>query len=198
MMELFDRSLANPPPLHLSGSKVWLRPPQIDDWAEWATLRSESRDFLEPWEPTWPADCLTKSAWQRRLRRQYEDWRRDAGYAILVFRNSDMAMVGGLSLTNVRRGVTQTGTLGYWCGKKFAHQGYISEAVMLLREHAFGALALHRIEAGCLPRNIASRNLLTKCGFREEGYAQGYLRINGKWEDHVLFGLTRDDEALRP
>lgn len=197
MIELFDRSLANPPPLMLSGQKVWLRPPQMEDWESWAALRGSSRAFLEPWEPSWPVDCLTRGAFQRRLKRHYEEWRHDIGYSLLILRCGDNTLVGGLSLTNVRRGVTQTGTLGYWCGQPHTRQGYTGEAVQLLLEHAFGALALHRIEAGCLPVNIPSKKLLVRAGFREEGYARGYLRINGKWEDHVLFGLTREEWGSR-
>jgi ribosomal-protein-alanine N-acetyltransferase len=181
------------PPLQLSGKSVWLRPPQAEDWQAWAELRAVSREFLVPWEPSWPADCLTKGAWQRRLKRQFEEWRHDLGYALFFFRNTDNALMGGLSLTNVRRGVAQTGTLGYWIGQPYARQGYTSDAVRTLCEHAFGTLALHRIEAGCLPANLASRKLLQKVGFREEGYARSYLRINGKWEDHVLFGLVREE-----
>jgi [ribosomal protein S5]-alanine N-acetyltransferase len=183
------------PPLQLSGRQVWLRPPQAEDWQAWAELRAASRDFLVPWEPSWPADCLTKGAWQRRLKRQFEEWRHDLGYSLLFFRSSDNTLLGGLSLTNVRRGVAQTGTLGYWIGQPFARHGYTTDAVRALCQHAFGPLALHRIEAGCLPGNFASRKLLEKVGFKEEGYARSYLRINGKWEDHVLFGLLREEYA---
>jgi len=193
MINLFENSFNQPPPLQLSGQRTWLRPPQMDDWQSWAQLRGESREFLQKWEPTWPVDCLTKASWQRRLKRQYEEWRHDMAYNLLAFRVGDNALVGGLSLTNVRRGVTQTATLGYWCGQPFARQGHMSEAVKLLLNHCFGPLALHRVEAGCLPHNIASRSLLQKVNMREEGYARGYLRINGKWEDHVLFGMTREE-----
>lgn len=197
MISLFDNGYNQPPPLQLSGEKTWLRPPHMDDWQQWAELRAQSRDFLQKWEPTWPADCLTKGSWQRRLKRQYEEWRHDMAYNLLAFRAGDNVLVGGLSLTNVRRGVTQTATLGYWCGQPFAHQGHTSEAVRLLLDHAFGALALHRIEAGCLPDNLPSRGLLQKVGLREEGYARGYLRINGEWADHVLFGVTKEEWVKR-
>lgn len=193
MINLFENSFNPPPPLQISGKKTWLRAPHHDDWQQWAELRGTSREFLQKWEPTWPVDCLTKGAWQRRLKRQYDEWRHDIAYNLLAFRVGDNALVGGLSLTNVRRGVTQTATLGYWCGQPFARQGHMSEAVKLLLDHSFGALALHRVDAGCLPANVPSRGLLQKVGMREEGYARGYLRINGNWEDHVLFGITREE-----
>ena len=184
------------PHLQLSGRRVWLRPPEMDDWAQWAALREASRDFLVPWEPSWPIDSLTRSAWQRRLRRQYEEWHHDLGYSLLIFSAADHALLGGISLSNVRRGVSRTAAMGYWIGQPHARKGYTSEAAALLLTYAFETLSLHRIEAGCVPGNMASRSLLKKLQFREEGYARDYLRINGKWEDHVLFGMLSDEWQL--
>ncbi len=192
MMDIFS-NLPEIPQIQLSGSAVWLRPPEMDDWPVWADLRDRSRNFLIPWEPAWPVDSLTRSAWQRRLRRQYEEWRHDLGYSMLIFRASDHALVGGLNLSNVRRGVSQMASLGYWIGEPYARKGYMTEAVSLMLTHAFDTLSLHRIEAGCLPTNLPSRTLLKKLQFREEGYARNYLRINGNWEDHVLFGMLREE-----
>ena len=101
--------------------------------------------------------------------------------------------MGGIGLTNVRRGVAETGSLGYWMGERYAGRGYMKEALRLMLSFAFDRLHLHRIEAACLPNNDASRHLLTHCGFREEGYARKYLCIDGKWQDHVLFGLLREE-----
>src|SRR3981189_170591 len=98
----------------ITGEGVVLRAPQMSDYAEWAALRETSRDFLTPWEPTWPVDDLTRSAFRRRIRRYSEDLRTDQGYAFLILRRSDDALVGGLTLANIRRGVAQAGSLGYW------------------------------------------------------------------------------------
>ena len=95
--------------------------------------------------------------------------------------------MGALTLSNVRRGVAQTATLGYWMGKPFARQGYMTGAVKLMLDVAFRHLWLHRIEAACLPSNQASIGLLGKCGFAPEGLARGYLKIAGEWRDHLLF-----------
>src|SRR5262249_45975016 len=89
----------------VQGDNVLLRAPQMADFAEWAALREKSRDFLVPWEPTWPEDDLTRSAFRRRLRRYNEDMRGDLTYPFLLFRKSDNVMLGGLTLTNIRRGV---------------------------------------------------------------------------------------------
>jgi ribosomal-protein-alanine N-acetyltransferase len=177
----------------VAGHGVLLRAPLMSDHAEWAELREDSRDFLVPWEPIWPADDLTRTAFRRRLKRYAEDQRADLAYAFLVFRSSDNALVGGLTVANIRRGVAQAGSLGYWIGKKFARQGLMTAAVRVLIPLAFDSLRLHRLEAACIPNNVASVRLLEKTGFRREGYAREYLCINGVWADHLLFARLRDD-----
>lgn len=175
--------------LRVEGEGVLLRPPRASDFTEWRELRARSRAFLQPWEPTWPTDDLSRAAFRRRLVAYARD--RDAGlaYPLFVFRAADQALTGGITLSSVRRGVAQMGSVGYWCGRPFARQGLTLAAVRALSEFAFRTLALHRLEAACIPDNGPSRRLLTKAGFAEEGFAQGYLKINGEWRDHVLFGL---------
>jgi ribosomal-protein-alanine N-acetyltransferase len=177
----------------IEGDGVVLRTPQMADFADWAELRQRSRDFLTPWEPLWPADDLTRAAFRRRLRRYAEDARSDLAYAFFVFRQSDDALVGGLTLANVRRGVAQAGSLGYWMGEPFARQGYMTQAVRALIPFAFGPLRLHRLEAACIPTNGASSRLLEKCGFAREGLARRYLCINGLWQDHYLYAMLITD-----
>jgi len=173
--------------------RIYLRPPARADWADWADLREESRDFLVPWEPAWTSDALSRSAFRRRLSRYADEWNRDQGYTFFLFRRSDDAIVGGLSISNVRRGVAQSCSFGYWVGERHARRGYMSEAVLGASGFAFDALDLHRIEAACLPSNAASQGVLRRCGFRREGLARRYLRINGSWQDHILFALLRED-----
>jgi ribosomal-protein-alanine N-acetyltransferase len=177
----------------VTGNGVVLRMPVASDFAEWAALREQSRAFLTPWEPIWPPDDLTRSAFRRRLRRYAEDQRTDAAYAFLIFRTSDGAMVGGLTLANIRRGVAQAGSIGYWVGRPFAQQGYMTAAVRALIPFCFGTLRLHRLEAACIPTNKPSIALLEKTGFQREGYARGYLCINGMWQDHLLYARLKDD-----
>jgi [ribosomal protein S5]-alanine N-acetyltransferase len=176
----------------VAGEGVLLRTPQATDYNDWAALREQSREFLVPWEPTWPADDLSRSAFRRRLRRYAEDLRTDQGYAFLIFRDSDNALVGGLTLANIRRGVAQAGSLGYWMGQPFVRQGYMTEAVRALIPFAFAALRLHRLEAACIPTNVGSIRLLEKTGFVREGYARNYLCINGIWQDHLLYGQLNE------
>lgn len=175
------------------GEGVSLRAPTMADYPAWAELRAASRDFLVPWEPTWPLDDLTRSAFRRRLRRYMEDQRADQAYAFLLFREVDQVLLGGLTLANVRRGVAQAASLGYWMGKPYARQGYMTAALNALLPFAHEALRFHRVEAACIPTNAASIRLLEKTGFRREGHAREYLCINGVWQDHLLFGRLRAD-----
>ncbi|MEK6205106.1 MAG: GNAT family N-acetyltransferase [Amylibacter sp.] len=177
----------------IQAEKVLLRPALGADYAQWAQLRSSSRAFLEPWEPTWPRDDLTKSSYRQRIRRYNKDMRDDYAYAFFVFCRRSGKLVGGLTISNVRRGVAQTCSLGYWVGQSYANQGYMSAAVNAAVAFAFENLRLHRIEAACLPLNGASRKLLLRCGFLQEGYARKYLKINGRWQDHLLFALLDAD-----
>jgi ribosomal-protein-alanine N-acetyltransferase len=179
----------------ITGAGVMLRVPQVSDFVEWAALREKSRSFLTPWEPTWPADDLTRGAFRRRVKRYAEDLRGDLAYAFLIFRTADNAMVGGLTLANIRRGVAQAGSVGYWIGEPYARRGYMTAAMRALLPFCFGTLRLHRVEAACIPTNTASIRLLERTGFQREGYARAYLCINGAWQDHLLFARLKDDPA---
>lgn len=176
--------------LRIEGEGVRLRPPRATDYLEWRDLRARSRDFLQPWEPVWPADDLSRAAFRRRLTAYARDREAGTAYPFFVFRAADDALTGGITLSNVRRGVAQMGSVGYWCGQPFVRQGQTLAAVRMLTVFAFRTLALHRLEAACLPQNEASRRLLNQAGFKEEGLASAYLKINGVWRDHVLFGLV--------
>jgi ribosomal-protein-alanine N-acetyltransferase len=176
----------------IAGDGVILRAPQMGDYLEWATLRDASRDFLTPWEPTWPADDLTRSSFRRRIKRYFEDQRGDLAYPFFIFRRLDNVLVGGLTIANVRRGCAQAGSLGYWMGQSYAGKGHMTAAVRAVVPFAFGTLRLHRIEAACIPGNSASIRLLEKTGFQREGFARQYLCIDGVWQDHLLYARLRE------
>jgi ribosomal-protein-alanine N-acetyltransferase len=177
----------------LVSGRIYLRPPARKDWKQWAALRAQSRAFLERWEPLWSGDTLTRKAFLRRLRAYAMNSQADASYSFFIFRAADDVLLGGVSLNHVRRGISQTCSIGYWIGEPYARQGYMTEAVSGLLPFAFDHLRLHRVGAACLPNNEASRGLLEKLGFTEEGYARKYLRINGEWHDHVLYAILSTD-----
>lgn len=197
-MALFGLTRSVSPEPLLRGEGLYLRPATPTDFSSWSRLRAASRAFLEPWEPTWPDDDLTQAAFRRRLRRQDEDIARDEAYAFLIFDQTSDEMVGGITLGGVRRGVSQSGTLGYWMGAPHAGKGRMTRAVAATVEFAFVKLRLHRVEAACIPDNAPSIALLERNGFQREGFARGYLKIDGAWRDHVLFALVESDLPARP
>jgi [ribosomal protein S5]-alanine N-acetyltransferase len=195
-MALFRLGASSENATFIRGEGVYLRPAEMRDYIAWAELRQASRAFLTPWEPTWPADDLTRASFRRRLRRHAEELDRDEAYPFLLFREGDDRLLGGLTLGQVRRGVAQAATLGYWMGAPHAGKGYMARAVRATAGFAFATLRLHRIEAACLPENAASARMLEGVGFKREGFARAYLRINGEWRDHVLFAMVETDRIL--
>ena len=178
----------------IESERVMLRTPQMSDYPAWAELRASSREFLVPWEPRWAMDELTRASFRRRVRHYQRDLREDIGYALFIYSVATGGLVGGVTLCNVRRGVTQSCTLGYWIGAQYAQQGYMTAAVRAVVPYVFDSLDLHRLEAACLPTNTASMRLLEKTGFKREGLARRYLRINGGWQDHLLYALLDSDK----
>lgn len=191
---VFLRSVSfHEPEAVVHGQGVMLRVPRVGDFEAWAALRDTSRAFLTPWEPVWPRDDLTRSAFRGRVKRYARDFRDDQAYAFFLFGQPAGYLVGGLTISNVRRGVAQTGSLGYWVGQPFARRGFMTAAVRAIIPYAFDTLRLNRLEAACLPSNEASIRLLRGSGFAEEGRARRYLKINGVWQDHLLFAILCDD-----
>ena len=195
-MSLFRLArIVEPEPL-LRGDGIYLRPAVSADFPAWSRLRAESRDFLTPWEPTWPDNDLTRGAFRRRMRRHADEMARDESFSFLIFGAATNELMGGLTVGGIRRGVSQTATLGYWMGAPHAGKGVMTRAVAAATQFGFSVLRLHRIEAACLPHNIASLTLLERNGFQREGLARAYLKINGVWRDHLLYALL-EHEASR-
>ncbi|MCV6547812.1 MAG: GNAT family N-acetyltransferase [Cohaesibacter sp.] len=178
----------------LQGQHVYLRAPQKGDCEQWLSVRRQSADFLKPWEPVWPQDDLTPKGYQRRLNQYQKDARDGRSLPYFLFSTHTNQLLGGITLSNIRRGVCQSAMLGYWMGQSHAGKGLMFEAMAMLLPHLFDQYALHRIEAACLPHNQRSIALLQYLGFQHEGFARQYLCINGRWEDHQLFAILASDK----
>ena len=194
-MALFDW-MPEPIGTVLEGDGVVLRAPRAGDYPAWSGLRSRSRDYLQPWEPLWPEDDLSRAAYRRRMIIYAREMELGNAWPFFIFAAGTGDLVGAVTLSNVRRGVADMGTVGYWVGEPFAGHGHATAALRALVAFAFGALNLHRIEAACVPDNLASRRVLEKAGFVHEGMARAYLKINGHWADHLLFGCVNDTAEL--
>ncbi len=171
-----------------------LRRPDAQDFEKWSALRAESAEFLKPFEPAWTSDELSRSAYRMRMRRQEAEINAGRGLPWFLFALETGRLVGGLTLSNIRRGVAETATMGYWMGQTYAGQGYMREAVDAICLNAFTEHGLHRVEAATVIENERSQRLLKRCGFRQEGIARGYLKICGTWRDHLLFARLASDK----
>ena len=194
-MRLLKFTRAYSAPSQLFTERLMLRRPDPQDFEEWAALRAKSADFLKPFEPSWTADELSRSAYRLRMRRQEAEINGGRGLPWFLFGLGNSKLLGGLTLSNIRHGVAETATLGYWMGEEFAGQGYMREAVDAVCESAFNDHKLHRVEAATVIENERSQRLLLRCGFRQEGIARGYLKICGTWRDHLLFARLGSDKS---
>ncbi len=183
--------------IRLETERLTLRQPMHSDFRTWANLRYESAEFLTKWEPTWASDHLTRKAFTNRVYWAQRSIAGDSAVPLFLERRDDGALLGAITLDNIRRGPAQSGTLGYWVGHQFARQGYMGEAIAAVVHYAFERMDLSRLEAACLPENKASRGLLERSGFKYEGVAQAYLQIDGRWRTHVLYSALRMDRRGR-
>ena len=186
---MFGRS----PKLIIETERLILRPPHHNDFNHWVQLRTDSRDFLSPWDPVWSDEHLILKNFTNRVYWAQRAVKNGSGCPLFLIRKTDRSLIGAVTLDNIRRGPAQAGTLGYWTGQAYARQGYMKEAVNSVVLHAFRKLDLSRVEAACLPENQPSRGLLESCGFKYEGVAQSYLQISGRWRTHVLYASIRHD-----
>ncbi|MFC6637268.1 GNAT family N-acetyltransferase [Sulfitobacter sp. JBTF-M27] len=179
--------------LRIETERMTLRPPIHSDFRAWTSLRVKSRAFLTKWEPAWADDHLTRKAFTNRVYWAQRSVSAGTALPLFLIRREDDALLGAITLDNIRRGPAQSGTLGYWTGEPFIREGYMREAIHAVVHQAFTRNDLSRIEAACLPENQASRGLLEKTGFKYEGVAQSYLQIDGRWRTHVLYAALRSD-----
>ena len=169
---------------------IELRPLQPGDAGALHEFRVRNRSFLGPWEPVREESYYTLRAAAATIDSQRLERESDRGYAFGVFARS---LVGFVNLNAIVRGAFQNAYLGYGIGEEWNGRGYATEAVREATRIAFAELGLHRVQAAVIPRNQGSIRVLEKAGFRREGLAERYLRINGVWEDHILFARTSED-----
>jgi ribosomal-protein-alanine N-acetyltransferase len=175
----------------MQGERVFLRYPAASDRAEYLAVRRRSRAFLAPWEatPIGGPGPFSAADFDRLMKSR----RTESSHRLLVCGTSDGTILGQVSLGGIVRGAFQSAFLGYWIGEEHSRQGFMSEAVSLALDAAFGPLGLHRVEANIIPDNRASLRLVKKLGFRFEGLALRYLRIAGRWQDHQHWAITAEE-----
>ena len=185
-------------PLQLRGRRVLLRSLTEDDFVAWHEVRTRCADWLLRWEPRpkgAPVPSEDRPSFAARCGIRERERHLGTGYGFGIFVGERFA--GEVTLSSIQRGPFQSGFIGYWIDEALAGRGLVPEAVVVTLRFAFEAISLHRVEISIIPRNIASRRVVEKLGIREEGIAQRYLEIDGVWEDHVRYGITAEEWAVR-
>lgn len=181
-------------PLRVRAGLVALRPVRLRDGAAWSAIRIRSERHLKPWEPTTPGSWALRNAtgeWPGRWLQMRAIARRGAALPFAVTLDGELA--GHVMVGNVVREPLLSAYVGYWCDARVTGNGITTAAVALVVDHCFGPVGLHRLEATVRPENVASRRVLTKLGFREEGLFQRYLDVDGAWRDHLVYALTAEE-----
>jgi len=188
-----------PLPTQLSGRRVLLRALVLADFPAWREVRQRNREWLLRWEPKAPPgqpdDTESKPAFNARCGAREREWQLGTGYGFGIFVNG--ALAGEINLSGVQRGPFQNAYVGYWIDEAQAGHGYVPESLVTVSRFAFEDLRLHRVQVAIIPRNTASRRVVEKLELRDEGVAQRYLAINGRWEDHIRYALTAEEWAER-
>ena len=179
---------------YLEGKRVYLRSPEYRDWEKWSDTRRENMSHLKPWEPTWPSNDLERNSFLRRIKVYEKLINNDEAYPFLIFDMKTEELIGELNINNVQRGVLQSCSIGYWISKDKIGLGFMSESINLIKNFIFNELNLHRIEAACLESNVSSLNVLKNNDFHFEGIARKYLKINGKWQDHLIYSYLETED----
>ncbi|MDK8184035.1 GNAT family protein [Paenibacillus sp. UMB4589-SE434] len=167
----------------------------LDDAESLLHLRMSNRQFLQPFEPLHAENHYTLGEQQKLLASKVKAAEAGQAYAFGIFSSSGHQLIGKIELSAIARGPLQNANIGYYLDQHHNGKGYATAAVSYCVNYAFDQLGLHRIQAGVMPRNIPSKRVLEKAGFRQEGLALRYLNINGVWEDHALFAITTEDRA---
>jgi len=169
------------------GSRVELRDLVLADREPFLEMVRESRDLHRPW--TYPPERAD----------QFNDLvartTRDDFACLTTVLTGNGDIVGIFTVSQIVRGYFQSAYLGYYAHARHAGQGLMAESMMLVLDHAFGPLTLHRLEANIQPGNAPSIALARGAGFRLEGYSPRYLLIGGRWRDHERYAITADEHA---
>ena len=160
----------------------------LDDAPALAKLLQANRDFLAPWDPVHGDDFFTEAGQLAEVRGSLSQYRQGTRLPRVIVGESG-AVAGRINLNNIVRGAFQSGSLGYWVSAAENGRGLATAAVREVVQLAFRDLRLHRVEAGTLLHNVRSQRVLERNGFTRFGVAPGYIKIAGRWQDHVLYQL---------
>jgi ribosomal-protein-alanine N-acetyltransferase len=179
-------------------SGIDIRPIQMEHLEALLELRMRNRAFAASFEPIQPDAHFTLEGQREVIQQVLHNREGGTGYGFGIFLTETNALIGRINLSNVSRGAWQSCTLGYFLDQAHNGRGYTTQAVRLVCRYAFEDAGLHRLQAAVMPRNEASIRVLEKAGFHYDGHAEYYLNINGSWEHHNLYSLTKEYWSAAP
>lgn len=180
--------------MELQGEKVVVRPVDESDASGLLALEVKNRDFFQGFTGLRDESFYTHQGQLERIRTMLQLSRQDSAYLFVICLKETGHIIGEVMLTEAVRGDLQSCWIGYFLDKEHNGRGYMTEAVRLVVQHAFQAMKFHRIEAGVMPHNEGSINVLLKAGFHKEGIAKKNVRINGRWEDHQILAIINEED----
>jgi len=179
-------------PIRLTEGRVGLRPLRRNDRRRWIELRRNNTDWLAQWEATVPEvsgeEPPSFFAMVRRLHREARE-----GHTMPLVITYDNEVVGQLTVGGIAWGSLRSCFIGYWIDRGHAGRGITPTAVAMVTDYMFERVRLHRVEINIRPENVASKRVVEKLGFREEGVRTRYLHIDGDWRDHISYVLTAEE-----
>ena len=177
----------------MGSNDIYLRLLEMKDAGDLHALKLRNREFYQPFEPIRDESHFTLEGQEQEIANGLQGVLNDQSYIFGIFLKESDEIIGRIALTGIARGPFQNAYMGYYIDQQHNGKGYATAAVSLCVSKAFDEIGLHRVEAGVMPRNIRSIRVLEKAGFRQEGLATTYLKINGVWEDHIIFAITADN-----
>jgi ribosomal-protein-alanine N-acetyltransferase len=184
-------------PVTLECGELVLRPIRYRDQKEWTEVRTRNNEWLAPWEASNPVPGGRLPSYRQMVRSLNAQARQSTALPFLITEQTpghrDPVIVGQLTVSSIVWGSAMMATLGYWVDQARAGRGIAPTAVAMATDHCFKELGLHRMEINIRPENRASLRVVEKLNFRDEGYRERFLHINGQWADHRSFALTSEE-----
>ena len=177
--------------MKIETKRLTLRLANQNDISEIISFFKRNDDHLSPWSPEHPKNFFDREYWFDCIERYQKEFEKDVSLIICLFMKSG-EFIGRCSFTKFERGPFQNCRLGYMLDHEYEGKGLMTEALNALVPYVFNELNFHRIEANVIVSNTRSRKLLKNIGFSEHGVAEKYLKIDGKWQDHILTSLIAE------
>ncbi len=173
----------------MKSDRISIRKLSVTNAHQLLDMETRNRAFFDRFTITRTDAFFTLERQVENIKRAAIAWENDGMYRFGIFLNETNELIGTIAISDILRGGIQSCYVGYSLDEAHNGKGYATEALGLIVKFGFEELKLHRIEAGVMPRNVASQRVLEKCGFVREGLARKNVNINGKWEDHYTYGI---------